>query len=253
MTGPSAASGPLQTTPLLTVEGLDVAYGDFQVLWGAELRVNPGELVCVLGPNGAGKSTLMNTISGLVQPLAGRITFLDRRIDGLPAHRAPGHGIAHVLERRRLFPFLTVLDNVLLGAHNPRARPPRAESHARVASLFPVVRARRAQLAHTLSGGEQQMVAIARGLMARPRLLMIDEPFLGLAPLVVAQIGGLMRRIRDEQGIGIVFIEQNVELALRLADRGYVLESGRTILSGPSGELLRSDEVKRIFLGDVGL
>ena len=238
---------------MLTVEGLDVAYGDFQVLWEAELRVDAGELVCVLGPNGAGKSTLMNTISGLLQPRAGRITFLDQRIDGLPAHRTAGRGIAHVLERRRLFPFLTVLDNVLLGAHNPVARPHRAETLARVETLFPVVRARHAQLAHTLSGGEQQMVAIARGLMAKPRLLMIDEPFLGLAPQVVQEIGHLVRRIREEEGIGVVFIEQNVELALRLADRGYVLESGRTILGGPSAELLQSPEVKRIFLGDAAL
>ncbi len=238
---------------MLTVEGLDVAYGDFQVLWGAELRVDTGEIVCVLGPNGAGKSTLMNTISGLLWPRAGRITFLDQRIDGLPAHRTAGHGIAHVLERRRLFPFLTVLDNVLLGAHNPRARPHRATTLEWVEALFPVVRARRAQLAHTLSGGEQQMVAMARGLMARPRLLMIDEPFLGLAPQIVREIGRLIRRIRDEEGIGVVFIEQNVELALRLADRGYVLESGRTILSGPSADLLQSPEVKRIFLGDAAL
>ena len=248
MTAQAAAA-----TPMLAVDGLDVAYGDFQVLWGAELRVNPGEIVCVLGPNGAGKSTLMNTISGLVHPRAGRITFLDQRVDGWPAHRSAGHGLAHVLERLRLFPFLTVLDNVLLGAHNPRARPQRGETLARVEALFPVVRARRTQLAHTLSGGEQQMVAIARGLMARPRLLMVDEPFLGLAPRVAQDIGLLIRRIRDEEGISVVFIEQNVEVALRLADRGYVLESGRTILSGPSEELLRSSEVKRIFLGDVAL
>jgi branched-chain amino acid transport system ATP-binding protein len=246
MPGEAAAS-------MLKVEGLDVAYGDFQVLWGAEMRVAPEEIVCVLGPNGAGKSTLMNTISGLVRPRAGRITFLDRRVDGLPAHRAAGHGLAHVLERRRLFPFLSVRDNVLLGAHNPRARPHRAETLSRVEALFPVVRARHAQLAHTLSGGEQQMVAIARGLMARPRLLMIDEPFLGLAPQVAQDIGRLIRRIREEEGISIVFIEQNVEVALRLADRGYVLESGRTILAGPSADLLRSSEVKRIFLGDVAL
>jgi branched-chain amino acid transport system ATP-binding protein len=235
------------------VTDLDVAYGDFQVLWQAALRVGEAEIVAVLGPNGAGKSTLMNTISGLLEPRSGRIVFQGDRIDGLAAHRTAGRGLAHVLERRRLFPFLTVLDNVLLGAHNPAARPHRAETLARVEALFPVVAARRTQLAHTLSGGEQQMVAIARGLMARPRLLMIDEPFLGLAPLIVEQIGGLMRRIRDEQGIGIVFIEQNVELALRLADHGYVLESGRTILNGPSAELLRSDEVKRIFLGDAAL
>jgi branched-chain amino acid transport system ATP-binding protein len=239
--------------PLLTVEELDVAYGDFQVLWQAALEVGEGEIVAVLGPNGAGKSTLMNTISGLVAPRAGRITFRGKRIEGLPAHRTVGEGLAHVLERRRLFPFLTVLDNVLLGAHNPAARPHRAETLARVEQLFPVIANRRSQLGHTLSGGEQQMVAIARGLMARPRLLMIDEPFLGLAPRIVEELGALMRRIRDEQGIGIVFIEQNVELALRLADRGYILESGRTILNGPSAELLQSAEVKRIFLGDVAL
>jgi branched-chain amino acid transport system ATP-binding protein len=238
---------------MLTVEGLDVAYDDFQVLWEAALHVDAGEIVCVLGPNGAGKSTLMNTISGLLQPRAGRIEFLGSRIDGQPVHRTVSHGLAHVLERRRLFPFLTVRDNVLLGAHNPRARPHRAETLARVETLFPVVRTRRAQLAHTLSGGEQQMVAIARGLMARPRLLMIDEPFLGLAPLAVQEIGHLVRRIRDEEGIGVVFIEQNVELALRLADRGYVLESGHTILSGPSAHLLQSPEMKRIFLGDAAL
>jgi branched-chain amino acid transport system ATP-binding protein len=238
---------------MLTVEGLDVAYGDFQVLWEARLRVEAREIVCLLGPNGAGKSTLMNTISGLLQPRAGRIAFLDRRVDGLPPHRLVAEGIAHVLERRRLFPFLTVRDNVLLGAHNPRARPHREETLARVESLFPVVAERRSQLAHTLSGGEQQMVAIARGLMARPRLLMIDEPFLGLAPRVVDRIGTLLHRIRAEDGVGVLFIEQNVELALRLADRGYILESGRTILEGMSPELLRSVEIKRIFLGDVAL
>jgi branched-chain amino acid transport system ATP-binding protein len=239
--------------PMLDVKGLDVAYGDFQVLWQAAMHVGEGEIVAVLGPNGAGKSTLMNSISGLIAPRAGHITLLGKRIDGLPANRTAGEGLAHVLERRRLFPFLTVLDNVLLGAHNPAARPHRAESLAQVERLFPVIAARRAQLAHTLSGGEQQMVAIARGLMARPRLLMIDEPFLGLSPLVVQQMAALMRRIRDEQGISIVFIEQNVDLALRLADRGYVLESGRTILAGSAAELLQSAEVKRIFLGDVAL
>ena len=238
---------------MLSVESLDVAYADFQVLWGAELSVAGGEIVTLLGPNGAGKSTLVNTISGLLQPRAGSITFEGRRIDGTPAHRSAGVGIAHVLERRRLFPFLTVHDNVVLGAHNPRARPHREETLERLEALLPLLRARRSQLAHTLSGGEQQMVAIARGLMARPKLLMIDEPFLGLAPRMVQEIGELVRRIRDEQGISVLFIEQNVELSLRLADRGVVLESGRTVLSGPSAELLRSAEVKRIFLGDFAL
>ena len=238
---------------LLTVGPLDVAYGDFQVLWQAELRVAASEIVAVLGPNGAGKSTLMNTISGLITPRAGHITFLDKRIDGLPAHQTVGEGIAHVLERRRLFPFLSVLDNLLLGAHNSRARPHRDATLARLETIFPVVRERRTQLAHTLSGGEQQMVAIARGLMARPRLLMIDEPFLGLSPRMVQEIGAIIRRIRDEDGVAVVFIEQNVELALRLSDRGYILESGRTILDGTSAELLQSAEVKRIFLGDAGV
>ena len=242
-----------RAAPALAVEGLDVAYGDFQVLWQATLHVGDGEIVAVLGPNGAGKSTLMNTISGLIAPRAGRITFRGKRLDGLPAHRTAGEGLAHVLERRRLFPFLTVRDNLLLGAHNPAARRHRDDTLARVEHLFPVIADRRTQLAHTLSGGEQQMVAIARGLMARPRLLMIDEPFLGLAPVVVQQIGALIRRIREEQGISILFIEQNVELALRLADRGYILESGRTILTGPSAALLQSPEVKRIFLGDIAL
>jgi len=240
----------VNATPQLAVDSLDVAYGDFQVLWEASLRVGAGEIVAVLGPNGAGKSTLVNTISGLLRPRAGSVVFEGQRVDGMPAHRRAALGIAHVLERRRLFPFLTVHDNVLLGAHNPRARPQREETLARLEALLPLLRTRRSQLAHTLSGGEQQMVAIARGLMARPKLLMIDEPFLGLAPRMVGEIGALVRRIRDEHGIAILFIEQNVELSLKLADRGVVLESGRTVLSGPSAELLRSAEVKRIFLGE---
>ena len=239
--------------PQLSVAALDVAYGEFQVLWEAGLEVAAGEIVAVLGPNGAGKSTLVNTISGLLRPRVGSIRFEGQRIEGLPAHRRAAIGIAHVLERRRLFPFLTVHDNVLLGAHNARARPQREATLARLETLLPLLRTRRSQLAHTLSGGEQQMVAIARGLMAQPKLLMIDEPFLGLAPRMVEEIGVLVRRIRDEQGISVLFIEQNVELSLKLADRGVVLESGRTVLSGLSAELLRSAEVKRIFLGDFAL
>ena len=191
---------------------------------------------------------ILNTLSGLLRPRAGSVEFGGKRIDGLPPHRIVAEGMAHVLERRRLFPYLTVYDNLLLGAHHPGARPHREESLARVEAIFPFLRARRQQLAHTLSGGEQQMVALARGLMARPRLLMIDEPFLGLAPRVVEEIAAVIRRIHGE-GVTIIFIEQNVELALRLADRGYVLESGHTILQGTSAELLQSAEVKRIFLG----
>ena len=171
--------------PILTVENIDVAYGDFQVLWNISAHVDEGEIVALLGPNGAGKSTLMNMISGLLHPRRGRVTLAGRRIDTLPPHRIVGEGVAHVLERRRLFPFLSVRDNLILGAHHPAARRRRAATLEHVERLFPILRERRHQLAHTLSGGEQQIVAIARGLMAHPRLLMIDEPFLGLAPRVV--------------------------------------------------------------------
>jgi len=233
---------------MLGAQGLDVLLGDYQVLWGAHLNVGEGEIVALLGPNGAGKSTLMNTISGLLRPRAGEVVFGGRPIAGLPAHRIVREGVSHVLERRRLFPYLTVRQNVLLGAYNPAARAGREQQLRLVTELFPMIETRAGQLAHTLSGGEQQMVAIARGLMARPRLLMIDEPFLGLAPRIVEQIAGIMTRINRE-GVAILFIEQHLEHALALAHRGYVLESGRTVLEGRSAELLRSPEVRKVFLG----
>ena len=233
---------------MLGAQGLDVLLGDYQVLWGAHLSVGEGEIVALLGPNGAGKSTLMNTISGLLRPRAGEVVFGGRPIAGLPAHRIVREGVSHVLERRRLFPYLTVRQNVLLGAYNPAARAGREQQLRLVTELFPMIETRAGQLAHTLSGGEQQMVAIARGLMARPRLLMIDEPFLGLAPRIVEQIAGIMTRINRE-GVAILFIEQHLEHALALAHRGYVLESGRTVLEGRSAELLRSPEVRKVFLG----
>jgi branched-chain amino acid transport system ATP-binding protein len=233
---------------MLDARGLDVLLDDYQVLWGARLSVADGEIVALLGPNGSGKSTLMNTISGLLRPKAGEIVFQGRPIAGLPAHRIVGEGLSHVLERRRLFPFLTVRQNVLLGAYSSAARATRDDQLDWVSGLFPVIRQRADQLAHTLSGGEQQMVAVARGLMARPRLLMIDEPFLGLAPRIVDQITEVIRAING-QGVTVLFIEQNVERALALAHRGYVLESGRTALEGRSEELLRSAEVRRVFLG----
>src|SRR6266542_1333125 len=233
---------------MLGAQGLDVLLGDYQVLWGAHLSVGEGEIVALLGPNGAGKSTLMNTISGLLRPRAGEVVFGGRPIAGLPAHRIVREGVSHVLERRRLFPYLTVRQNVLLGAYNPAARAGREQQLRLVTELFPMIETRAGQLAHTLSGGEQQMVAIARGLMARPRLLMIDEPFLGLAPRIVEQIAGIMTRINRE-GVAILFIEQHLEHALALAHRGYVLESGRTVLEGRSAELLRSPEVSKVFLG----
>jgi branched-chain amino acid transport system ATP-binding protein len=233
---------------MLKAQGLDVLLGDYQVLWSAGLSVDEGEIVALLGPNGAGKSTLMNTISGLLRPRAGEVVFAGRPLAGLPAHRIVREGVSHVLERRRLFPYLTVRQNVLLGSYNPAARAGRDAQLRRVTELFPLIDSRADQLAHTLSGGEQQMVAIARGLMARPRLLMIDEPFLGLAPRIVDQIAEIIARINRE-GVAILFIEQHVERALAIAHRGFVLESGRTVLEGRSAELLRSSDVRKVFLG----
>jgi len=242
-----SADGPGGTA--LEARGLDVLYGDYQILWDVSFRARRGEVVAILGPNGSGKSTLMNTLSGLVRARAGEIRLGDRRIDSLPPHKIVGLGLAHVLERRRLFPYLTVRQNLLLGAYHPGARARREETLAEVEALFPHLRDRHSQIAGTLSGGEQQMVAIGRGLMARPALLMVDEPFLGLAPRVIEQIAEVLTAINRERGITVVFIEQNVGLALRMAHRGYILESGRAILEGPSADLLASSEVKRIFLG----
>jgi branched-chain amino acid transport system ATP-binding protein len=244
--GPTPGRG--DAGPLLDARDLDVLLGDYQVLWGACLSAREGEIVAVLGPNGSGKSTLLNTIAGLYRPRAGEVRFAGRPITGLPAHRVVREGLSLVLERRRLFPYLTVRQNVWLGAYHPGARVGRQERYERLTRLFPLLAARGDQLAHTLSGGEQQMVAIARGLMAQPRLLMIDEPFLGLAPRVVDEICELIRRINAD-GVTVVFIEQNVERALGLAHRGVVLESGRTVLEGRAEDLLRSDEVRRVFLG----
>jgi branched-chain amino acid transport system ATP-binding protein len=233
---------------MLEAHALDVLLDDYQVLWSARVSVGEGEIVALLGPNGAGKSTLMNTISGLLRPRAGAVELAGRSITGMPAHRIVREGVSHVLERRRLFPYLTVRQNVLLGAYNPAARAGRDAQLRHIREMFPLIESRADQLAHTLSGGEQQMVAIARGLMARPRLLMIDEPFLGLAPRIVDQISEIMIRINRE-GVAILFIEQHVERALELAHRGFVLESGRTVLEGRSTELLRSPEVRKVFLG----
>jgi branched-chain amino acid transport system ATP-binding protein len=237
-----------RVTTLLEARRLDVLLGDYQVLWGACCRVASGEMVALLGPNGAGKSTLMNAISGLLRPRAGEVILDGQAITPLPPHARVRHGISHVLERRRLFPYLTVRQNVWLGAYHRAARADREAQYERMIELFPIIASRANQLAHTLSGGEQQMVALARGLMSRPRLLLIDEPFLGLAPTIVEQLTRVIRRI-NEDGVTILFIEQNVELALGIASRGYILESGRTILDGSSQDLLHSAEVRRIFLG----
>ena len=233
---------------MLQVRDLEVKYGDFQALWGVSIEVHEGEVVCLLGPNGAGKSTLISAVSGLVPTSRGRIEFCGERIDGLPTHRIVTRGLSQVMEQRRLFPYLTVEKNLLLGSYQERARARRAESLEWVFELFPVLRERREQLAYSLSGGEQQMVAIARGLMSRPKFLMIDEPFLGLAPIVVQTILRIIKRINGE-GVTVLFIEQNVQLALGASHRGYLLESGHLVAGGAAQELLESEMVRKVYLG----
>jgi branched-chain amino acid transport system ATP-binding protein len=243
------SEAPDDRPALLSLEGVDVAYGSFQVLWDVSLRVAEGEIVALMGPNGAGKSTILNTAGGVIQPLKGVIAFAGQRLERVPAHRRVDAGLTLVLERHRLFPRLTVRENLLLGAYRGDARKQREETLRRLQSLFPIIGPRANQEARTLSGGEQQMVAIARGLMSRPRLLMIDEPTLGLSPKLVGEVIDLLRRLNNEEGITILFVEQNVELALSVANRGYILESGRVLINGSPDELLRSAEVKRVFLG----
>jgi branched-chain amino acid transport system ATP-binding protein len=239
---------PVPVEPLLNVEDLEVAYGDFQVIWGVSLQVMPGEVVCLLGPNGSGKSTVFNAVSGLVKSKAGRIRFRGARVDGRPTHEIVRAGLSQVLERRRVFPYLTVRQNLWLGGYRPAARAGRAQALEEVYALFPRLRERHHQLAHSLSGGEQQMLALGRGLMSQPKLLLVDEPFLGLAPRVVEEMKAIFRRIHAS-GVSILFIEQNVQTALGMAARGYILESGRLMVAGPADKLLSSDAVKRIFLG----
>jgi branched-chain amino acid transport system ATP-binding protein len=233
---------------VLRVRDLEVKYGDFQALWGVSLDVNEGEVVCLLGPNGAGKSTLISAVSGLVPAFRGTVEFCGERIDGLPTHQIVTRGISQVMEQRRLFPYLTVEKNLVLGSYQERARPQREDSLAWVFELFPTLRERRKQLAYSLSGGEQQMVAIARGLMSRPKFLMIDEPFLGLAPIVVQTILNILKRVNGE-GVTVLFIEQNVQLALGASHRGYLLESGHMVATGAAAELLESEMVRKVYLG----
>jgi branched-chain amino acid transport system ATP-binding protein len=233
---------------VLVVSALEAWYGDYQVLWGVDVRVQAGQIVALLGPNGAGKSTVLNAVSGFVQRIAGSLSFEGERINGLPTHRIVARGLAHVLERRRVFPYLTVQENLLVGAWLPEAKRRRADTLEWVYGLFPRLRERATQRAHSLSGGEQQMLAIGRGLMSHPRFLMLDEPFLGLSPQVVEQISDIILRLRAG-GVTILFIEQNVELALVLADYGYVLESGRVAIEGPAVSLLQHEELRRVYLG----
>ncbi|HJV55019.1 MAG TPA: ABC transporter ATP-binding protein [Methylomirabilota bacterium] len=233
---------------LLRVDGIEVGYGDLTAVRDVSLEVREGEAVALIGANGAGKTTTLRAVSGLLPLRRGRIEFQGQRLDGLPPAEIVSRGIAHVPEGRQLFPTMTVRENLELGARTRAARAGRGEMLERVFELFPRLRERREQLAGTLSGGEQQMCAIGRGLMARPRLLMLDEPSLGLAPVLVKAIFEDLVRI-NAQGITVLLVEQNVLRALHLAHRGYVLENGRMTLSGPRDELLASGHIKQAYLG----
>jgi branched-chain amino acid transport system ATP-binding protein len=233
---------------LLEVHDLTVAYGDMVALENVSIEVGAGETVTVLGANAAGKSTLLRAISGLVRGLRGRIAFDGEPIAALPTHERIARGLALVPEGRMVFPFLSVEDNLRLGAFTPRARARAEATLAHVFETFPRLPERRRQLAGSLSGGEQQMLALGRGLMGLPRLLMLDEPSLGLAPILVQEVMQQVAAIRSE-GVTVLIVEQNVHQTLKLADRGYVLENGRLTLSGTAAELAASDDVRRAYLG----
>jgi branched-chain amino acid transport system ATP-binding protein len=233
---------------MLQVSGLQVAYGDVQALWGVDFEVPAGRIVALLGANGAGKTTTLRTISGLIRPRAGRIHFDGREVGRLAPHAIVALGLAHIPEGRRLWPGMTVRENLELGAFPARARPHRGASLEWVLRLFPRLAERPAQLAGTLSGGEQQMLAIGRALMARPRLLMLDEPSLGLAPLVVAELFGIIRTVNAE-GVTVLLVEQNVHQALGIADHGFVLETGRVVTAGAARTLLDDPYIKEAYLG----
>ena len=234
--------------PLLSLTGVGAGYGSFQALFDVSLKVEAGEAVAVIGPNGAGKTTLLRVISKLIEPSCGEVRMAGRLLNEVPAHRVIEQGIAHVPENRRLFPRLTVEENLQIGAFPPAARSRFAERLGFVYELFPRLEERRGQLAGTLSGGEQQMCAIGRGLMSGPRLLLLDEPSAGLAPVVVQQVFDLVRRLRAE-GFTVLIVEQNVQQVLKVVDRAYLLETGRIKSSRAAADLLASDDLRRAYIG----
>jgi branched-chain amino acid transport system ATP-binding protein len=234
--------------PMLVVDQLDFAYDDLQVLWGISLTVRQGEIVTLVGSNGAGKSTTLKNISRLLHWTSGTITFDGENLGPLEPHDVVARGIVQIPEGRRIFPEMTVVENLRMGSYLESSRKDREQNFERVFSLFPRLEEREKQLGGTLSGGEQQMLAIARGLMANPRLLLLDEPSLGLAPLLVKNIFQIISEI-NRQGVTILLIEQNVRQSLLIANRAYVLETGRVVLSGSGPELLDDDLVKRAYLG----
>jgi len=233
---------------VLAASNLDTFYGKIQALWDVSFTIDETEIVALVGANGAGKTTLLNTISGVLQPAAGKVEFLGSRIEGLQSHAIVELGMSHIPEGRRLFPDMSVLENLEMGAYPKRLWERKQETLAEVYQLFPILKSRQGQRAGTLSGGEQQMVAMGRGLMSRPRLCIIDEPSSGLAPIVVDEIFKIIKGLRD-QGIAILLVEQNVQQTLEIADRAYVLENGRVILAGESKKLLQEEIIRKAYLG----
>ena len=234
--------------PLLELTGVRAGYGALQALFDISLEVRPGEIVTLIGANGAGKTTTLRVISGAVRATGGTVRFDGHDITALPAHAMPERGISHVPESRQLFPFMTVEENLDLGAYNRRSRPRARQALAEQLELFPKLKERRRQLAGTLSGGEQQMVAIARGLMASPRLLLLDEPSLGLAPKVTEEVFARIQEI-GKRGVTVLLVEQNVVDGLSISDRGYVIENGRVTLQGAAHDLLHDDKIRAAYLG----
>lgn len=232
---------------MLKVDNLSSGYSETQVLWNVSFEVKDKEIICVIGANGAGKTTLLRTISGLLRPYEGSIKFLGKNIESMPPHKIVDAGIALVPQGRELFPYMSVLENLKLGAYLKRAEKYEKDSLEWIFQLFPVLKDRKEQMANTLSGGEQQMLAIARALMSRPKLLMLDEPSMGLAPKIVQKVYDVINEL-NKQGVTILFVEQNIYQALQLADRGYVVENGRIVLSGKGKELLNNEHVKKAYL-----
>jgi branched-chain amino acid transport system ATP-binding protein len=234
---------------MMKADGIDAGYRAVQVLWGVGLEIHSGEVVALVGSNGAGKTTLLRTISGVLGPWRGNVRFEDRSMTGLPAHAFVQAGIVHVPEGRRLFSGLTIEANLLLGAFTQKSSAVKQRELERIYTLFPEIAERRKQLAGTLSGGQQQMVAIGRGLMSAPKLLLIDELSLGLAPVIVDRLVLAVAQIKKEQRTAILLVDQDVQVAFSLADRGYVMDMGREVLSGPAAELATNPKVKEAYLG----
>jgi branched-chain amino acid transport system ATP-binding protein len=233
---------------MLGIRDVEVYYGHVYALKKVSAQVDPGEIVTLIGANGAGKSTILNTISGLVRPSSGEIRFLDKRIDRMAPHKILALGVAQIPEGRKIFPDMTVEENLKIGAHVVRENKVVEERLGKAFTLFPILQERKHQLGGTLSGGEQQMLAICRGLMTDPKVLLMDEPSLGLAPLIVQEVSRIIRGIKG-QGITILLVEQNARMALKLADRGYVLETGRIVMSDTGRNLLGNESVKKAYLG----